>query len=52
MNVQVFYSWQIGFLIEFGGQFTGRKYICIELPFISIQLLFKFKIDQTKPKNQ
>lgn len=50
MSVRFFYSWQIGFLIEFAEQFTGRKFICVNLPFICIQILFPFNIDQTKPK--
>jgi hypothetical protein len=39
MKTFIFFSKQIGVMFSWGTQFEGRRYICIEIPFICIQLL-------------
>ena len=44
MKIYFYPFWQIGLMIHIGTHFEGRKYICFDLPFLTIQILwFKFK---------
>ncbi len=42
MKIEYWFNWQIGLLLEFGCNYENRRYLCVELPFLSIQI-FWFK---------
>ena len=45
MKINIYKSWQIGLMIDFGTTYDKIKYVCLEIPFLTIQ----FSIE---PKNQ
>ena len=40
MKLEYWFNWQIGILIEFGYNYYDRKYVCLELPFLTIQVFW------------
>lgn len=40
MKINFYKSWQIGFMAHFGETYEKRKYICLDIPFLTIQLLW------------
>lgn len=43
MEVNFYTSWQIGLMVDFGITYERRKYISLEIPFLTIQLCGKKK---------
>lgn len=41
MKITTFTGWQLGFMITIGRTFYGEPYVTFDLPFITIQLIFK-----------
>jgi len=45
MKINFYPSWQIGLMIDWDVNYEKRKYICLDIPFLTIQILW------FKPKN-
>ena len=44
MKVYFWFNWQIGFMLTFGVRYDKRPYVCIDIPFLIIQICgFKIK---------
>lgn len=41
MEIKFYILFQFGFLISFGEAYGKRKYICFDLPFLTIQFIQK-----------
>ena len=37
MKINFYPSWQIGLMIDFGTTYEKRKYVCLDIPFLTIQ---------------
>ena len=48
MKVKIYAAWQFGLMVDIGKNFENRKYICLDIPFLTFQLLFKAKNDNEK----
>ena len=46
MKIHFYPSWQIGLMIDFGTTYEKRKYVCLDIPFLTIQFCW------FKPKNK
>lgn len=52
MKINIWFGWQLGLLISIGVNFEKRKYICIDIPFCTIQILwFKSKKQNNENRN-
>ncbi len=37
MKIHFYPCWQIGLMIDFGTTYEKRKYVCLDIPFLTIQ---------------
>lgn len=38
-KINFYLGWQIGLMIDFGKTYDNKKYICLEIPFLTIQFV-------------
>ncbi len=43
VDINIYYCNQIGFMITWGTNYERRKYICIDIPFCTIQVFLTSK---------